>query len=84
VFQNIDKPHKRRRGKVKVKLSIPWINVTQYSAVAKCAQSPQFPGRRDSADVPELKLRCNKRSASTERPTPSMSSRRPHSKHVHV
>jgi hypothetical protein len=58
-------------------LCIPCINVTYYSAVTKDAQSPYWHGRCDSADILVLKLRCNKRSAYTERPAPPSSKRRP-------
>jgi hypothetical protein len=35
-------------------------------------------GRCDRADILVLKLRCNRRSASTERQAPTSSKRRPH------
>jgi hypothetical protein len=38
----------------------------------KGARCPQGPGRCDSANILVLKLRYNKRSASTERPTPPL------------
>jgi hypothetical protein len=41
-------------------------------AVTKGAQFPQGPGRCDSADILVQKLRGNKRSAYTERPTPPL------------